>query len=135
MLSFNKSSGWLPILVVGLVIAGSVRPAAAANINATSCSQTHVQSAIAAAVTGDKVLVPAGTCTWAVSSHHPQHQGNHTRGKGHRSDHHHRCTHRQRGHPVDRGQLLFPDHRLHFRFQGNLQDRAPRFRGGQRGRA
>src|SRR5262249_23027304 len=34
-------------------------------INAASCSQADVASAIASASAGDRVLVPAGTCSWA----------------------------------------------------------------------
>jgi hypothetical protein len=36
----------------------------AATINAASCSQANVQSAITSAVTGDTVMVPAGSCSW-----------------------------------------------------------------------
>lgn len=36
----------------------------AATINAASCSRTDVLNAINAAVDGDRVIVPAGTCTW-----------------------------------------------------------------------
>lgn len=39
-------------------------PSLASIINAASCSQTHVQTAVNSAVNGDTVLVPAGTCTW-----------------------------------------------------------------------
>lgn len=38
--------------------------AVAATIQAASCSQTDVQSAINRAVTGDVVVIPAGNCTW-----------------------------------------------------------------------
>jgi hypothetical protein len=44
-----------------LLCAGSV---SAATIQAASCSQAHVQTAIATAVDGDTVSIPAGTCTW-----------------------------------------------------------------------
>ena len=37
----------------------------AATINASSCSQANVQSAINSASNGDTVTVPAGTCTWS----------------------------------------------------------------------
>jgi len=44
----------------------------AATINAVSCSQTDVQSAINSASVGDIVAVPAGTCTWTtVTSYTP----------------------------------------------------------------
>jgi hypothetical protein len=36
----------------------------AATIQASSCSYTHVSSAVASANTGDTVLVPAGSCDW-----------------------------------------------------------------------
>ena len=39
--------------------------AKAATINAASCSQANVQSAINAAASGDTVNVPSGTCTWS----------------------------------------------------------------------
>ena len=41
--------------------------ASAATINAASCSQANVQSAISSAASGDTVKVPAGTCTWSSS--------------------------------------------------------------------
>ena len=34
-------------------------------INASSCSQEHIVAALNRALSGDKVAVPAGTCTWA----------------------------------------------------------------------
>ncbi|MBK9948877.1 MAG: hypothetical protein IPP12_17050 [Nitrospira sp.] len=37
----------------------------AATITAASCASTHVQAAINAAVSGDQVAVPAGSCTWS----------------------------------------------------------------------
>jgi hypothetical protein len=40
--------------------------ALSATINATSCSQSNVQTAISTAVGGDVVLIPAGSCTWAT---------------------------------------------------------------------
>ncbi len=36
----------------------------AATINALSCNQTHVQTAITAANDGDTVIIPGGSCTW-----------------------------------------------------------------------
>jgi hypothetical protein len=39
-------------------------PAYAAIIPATSCSRTHVGEAVTAAVAGDRVTIPAGTCSW-----------------------------------------------------------------------
>jgi len=41
-----------------------VAKANAATINASSCSQAAVQSAINSASNGDTVMVPAGSCTW-----------------------------------------------------------------------
>ena len=42
-----------------------VAPTQAATINAASCSQANVASAIASASPGDTVQVPAGTCSWS----------------------------------------------------------------------
>lgn len=39
--------------------------ASAATINASSCSQSHVQEAINSSQTNDTVLVPAGSCNWS----------------------------------------------------------------------
>ena len=39
--------------------------AGAATVNATSCSQANVQTAVSVAVDGDTVLVPAGSCSWS----------------------------------------------------------------------
>jgi hypothetical protein len=36
------------------------------DINAASCSRADVQTAINTAVDGDRVLIPAGTCTWTT---------------------------------------------------------------------
>lgn len=47
----------------------------AADINAASCSQNDVQNAINAAVNGDRVLVPAGECTWATTVTIPNSKG------------------------------------------------------------
>lgn len=50
----------------GLVAACcGVHAAAAATIDAASCSQPAVQSAVNSASNGDVVRVPAGTCTWS----------------------------------------------------------------------
>jgi hypothetical protein len=43
-----------------------VAPAHAATINAASCSQSSVQSAVASAAVGDTVQVPAGSCSWSA---------------------------------------------------------------------
>ena len=41
--------------------------ALATTINAASCSQSAVQTAINSAVGGDTVVVPIGSCTWTAS--------------------------------------------------------------------
>jgi hypothetical protein len=46
------------------VVFGLEQVTYAATINAASCSRTDVLDAITAAADGDRVLVPAGTCTW-----------------------------------------------------------------------
>ncbi len=48
-----------------LACACLVGPVHAATINASSCSQSNVQSAISSASPGDTVRVPAGNCSWA----------------------------------------------------------------------
>jgi protein-disulfide isomerase/uncharacterized membrane protein len=52
--------------VMTLASAGSgpIIMAAGASINAASCSRIDVGNAIAAAVNGDTVVIPAGSCTW-----------------------------------------------------------------------
>jgi hypothetical protein len=52
------------LLLFSLVLLCLAAPTHAADINAASCSQADVQSAIDSAVDGDRVLVPAGSCTW-----------------------------------------------------------------------
>lgn len=54
------------LLLFSLILLCLATPARTADINAASCSQADVQAAIDAAVDGDRVLVPAGTCTWTV---------------------------------------------------------------------
>jgi hypothetical protein len=44
-----------------------VTNAKGATINAASCSQANVQSAINAAANGDTVAIPAGSCSWSSS--------------------------------------------------------------------
>ncbi|HYM74936.1 MAG TPA: hypothetical protein VE377_03070 [Candidatus Dormibacteraeota bacterium] len=48
-----------------LWLSGSSR---AANVNAASCSQSNVQSAINAASSGDTVVVPSGSCTYTTAT-------------------------------------------------------------------
>src|SRR3990167_2350235 len=47
----------------------------ATDINAASCSSADVQNAINAASNGDRVLVPAGTCTWTTAVSIPNTKG------------------------------------------------------------
>jgi hypothetical protein len=49
-----------PVLVLAFLA-----PAHAATLNAASCSQASVASALASARAGDTVRVPAGTCSWS----------------------------------------------------------------------
>jgi hypothetical protein len=49
------------VLIFLICLASQV---SASTVNASSCSQTDVQSAIDAAASGDTVRIPAGTCTW-----------------------------------------------------------------------
>jgi hypothetical protein len=51
-------------IVVAVLALVSV--AQARTITAASCSQANVQTAINAAVAGDTVVIPAGTCTWTT---------------------------------------------------------------------
>jgi hypothetical protein len=48
----------LPLLLIPF-------PAAAATINAASCSYDDMLTAINSAQSGDTVLIPAGKCTWS----------------------------------------------------------------------
>ncbi len=41
------------------------KTATAATVNASSCSQSSVATAISSAANGDVVQVPAGTCSWS----------------------------------------------------------------------
>lgn len=52
---------WFALVLVFIC----VPPTQAATINAVSCSQAHVASAIASASPGDTVQVPVGTCSWS----------------------------------------------------------------------
>jgi hypothetical protein len=57
-----KTQSTFIVLAITLLWLSNV---SAATINATSCSQAHVQAAINSASPGDTVLVPAGNCTWS----------------------------------------------------------------------
>ena len=62
-----KNRGVIAIIVLSAlfsVVFGLEQVTYAATINAASCSSTHVQNAINTAADGDRVFVPAGTCTW-----------------------------------------------------------------------
>lgn len=73
MVSSTKDRNWFPccwrnsrqltlFLMVVLLLPGMI---GAATINASSCAQTAVQSALAAASVGDTVVVPGGSCSWS----------------------------------------------------------------------
>jgi len=53
------------VVVVAVMSLSTVRSASGGTVPAASCNKTDVQNAINAAVDGDVVAVPAGTCTWA----------------------------------------------------------------------
>src|SRR5205807_9112281 len=44
----------------------AVRPARAAVIQAATCNVTDVANAVASAVDGDTVRIPAGNCSWST---------------------------------------------------------------------
>ena len=54
------------ILLIVTIALLWISNAGASTIQAVSCSQADVQTAINAAVTGDIVNVPSGTCTWST---------------------------------------------------------------------
>ena len=58
-LSTKLGPGFIVLAVLALVAVAEAR-----TITATSCSQTDVYTAIKAAVAGDTVTIPAGTCAW-----------------------------------------------------------------------
>ena len=60
----KQSSKFVFLSVAFGVLAGTAQQVPAATINAASCSQADVQSAVNAAADGDTVLVPPGNCTW-----------------------------------------------------------------------
>jgi hypothetical protein len=59
------------VVSLALFFTGITGSAFGSIINASSCSQTAVQSAINSAAAGDRVMVPAGTCTWTASGGNP----------------------------------------------------------------
>jgi hypothetical protein len=62
----KRCAARMPLLGV-LAIFGVSIPAYTATINAASCSQADVGTAVQSAARGDTVSVPAGSCTWATS--------------------------------------------------------------------
>src|SRR5262249_36761451 len=50
-----------------LICVFSASLASAATINATSCNQPQVATAISSANNGDTIVIPAGTCTWTTT--------------------------------------------------------------------
>jgi hypothetical protein len=61
MFSLKARVGFMSLLCLGFLSAP-----AEAQINATSCSQTAVQTAVNSATDGQTISVPAGNCTWAT---------------------------------------------------------------------
>lgn len=55
-----------PTVVAMAFLCSSAINAAAATVDAASCSQADVASAVASANPGDTVQVPAGTCSWSA---------------------------------------------------------------------
>lgn len=53
-------------VVVLLVLLRCALPAAAATINAVSCSDSDIQTAINSSSHGDTVVIPNGSCTWTT---------------------------------------------------------------------
>lgn len=52
------------IAAIGLLVASSL--ASATDRNAATCSASDVQSAMNAAVAGDRVVIPSGSCSWTT---------------------------------------------------------------------
>src|SRR5262249_18840152 len=57
---------WIQLFCASLIVAGFCSPAWAADYTASSCSASAIQSLIdnPSVVDGDRIIVPAGTCTW-----------------------------------------------------------------------
>ncbi len=62
----RKSLYGIPVLL--MIFLMQPKTAGAATVNAASCSQGNVQSAINSASAGDTVVIPAGTCTYTTTS-------------------------------------------------------------------
>jgi len=58
----RKTGLYISLIVLALVY---TKPLEAATINAATCSQSDVQTALKSSHQGDTVVIPAGTCTWA----------------------------------------------------------------------
>jgi hypothetical protein len=65
MVVCRSSRASVLLLVAALAILAGGDSPLAATITASSCSQSNVASAIAAASAGDIVQVPAGSCSWS----------------------------------------------------------------------
>jgi hypothetical protein len=63
----NLRSDEMKIWGFVLICVLSASLANAATINATSCNQSQVATAISSANTGDTIVIPAGTCTWTTT--------------------------------------------------------------------
>jgi hypothetical protein len=61
----NKATLGGSVLAAALLLAHATSASAATTHRAASCSQSDVASALASAVAGDTVQVPAGTCSWS----------------------------------------------------------------------
>ncbi|PXF56318.1 MAG: hypothetical protein C4B58_13905 [Deltaproteobacteria bacterium] len=59
-----KAQSTFIVLAITLLWISNV---SAATINATSCSQAHVQAAVNSASDGDIVSIPSGTCAWTTA--------------------------------------------------------------------
>lgn len=70
------------LLICSLMLLCLATTARAASINATSCSNSDVQTAINSAVNGDIVLIPAGTCAWTAQVTIPDTKGITLQGAG-----------------------------------------------------
>jgi len=63
----NLRSDEMKIWGFGLICVFSASLANASTINATSCNQPQVATAISSANNGDTIVIPAGTCTWTTT--------------------------------------------------------------------
>lgn len=70
------------VLLFGLLALPLTTVGYAADIAASTCSNSDVQAAINTAVNGDRVLVPAGTCAWSTAVTIPNTKGITLEGSG-----------------------------------------------------